>query len=194
MEMARAPDPGAYRDLSENQQHIINRWLVDLMVARAENRSGSEKVGLWCKGPTASGTTFAASVAVLKAVNLAKRDLYGTVDWEYIAARDLERLVRQSWSDPDRHPTDFDLFSEHSQVEAYVDWLFDCDLLWVDDLHVGVTDMSFFTRHLWPLMDRRVKRHKATVVASSLEARHLGQLTRAVQTWYHQLECDHATR
>ena len=175
-----APEPGSYQKLSEEQRLAIQSWLTWLQLHHTGQSKGVAPVGLWVNGPRRSGTTYVASVAVKRAVRKIDRHCYGTYDWEYITARELNGVVRLLWDSTTvqhQHPQDYDLFREATQTEIYIDALErGLDLVWLDDVQIGTTDMTFFGKHLWPILEERVKNGKATVVSTSLSGKQLGKL------------------
>lgn len=177
------PTPGTYRELDAESQRAIHVWLTELQARYDAGTRTDRPVGFWSHGPRRSGTTYLASVAVRRAVREKDRDQYGTIDWEYTTFAEAVALVRSGWDETARlNPHDEGAWQEAMQVERVLDQLWTgCDLLWVDDVHPGVSNMEFFGRHIFPKLEYRVKSGKATVVSTSFTSTQLGILAPVVR-------------
>ena len=192
MGTSNAPVPGSWSRLSEYQRQRQTAWLDVLAEQYLHDDKAMRKVGLWVNGDRRSGTTYTASVAVKQAVRVDFRDRYGIYDWEYLTASELNALIRLGWDSYTQKPMDdFDLFTESTQTEVYLGWLWHgCDLLWIDDLQIGSTDMTFFAKHTWPPLEERVKNGRATVISTSLTDIVLGNLVPVVKDLFVLCKCD----
>jgi hypothetical protein len=195
------PEPGTYRGLAAENQRAIHEWLMALQMQHGDQRRLDRKVGFWSHGSRRSGTTYLASVAVRRAVNDKDRDRYGTIDWEYATLKEACDLVRSGWDETARlHPNDEGAWQEMLQVERHLDRLWDdCDLLWLDDVHLGTRDdsgpinIAFFGKHIFPKLEYRVKMGKATVVSTSLTLERLGSVAPVVRDLFVMCEPQRAT-
>ena len=191
------PPPGTYQELAAENQTAIQEWLVYLKAQHdADGMRGDRAVGFWSHGPRRSGTTYLASVAVKRAVREKDRDLYGTIDWEYTTFAEAVELVRTGWDETARlNPNDEGAWQDAMRVERLADRLWkECDLVWVDDVHPGVSSMEFFGRHIFPKLEYRVKMGKATVVSTSFSAKQLGILEPVVRDLFVMCEPRRAER
>lgn len=191
------PPPGMYRNLSEDSQQAIGLWLLDLSEQHeADGMRGNRKVGFWSHGPRQSGTTYLASVAVRRAVHESVWEEYGCIDWEYSTFADAVELVRTGWDETARlNPHDDGAWQDALRVERIADRLWkECDLLWLDDVHPGVSNMEFFGRHIFPKLEYRVKGGQATVVSTSFTPTQLGILAPVVEGLFVMCEPARAER
>jgi DNA replication protein DnaC len=135
-------------------------------------------------------------VAVREAVRKVNQPTYGIIAWDYVTTEEAVALVAQGWDETVRiKPKDDAAWFEALEVERRLDRLWkDCDLLWIDDLHIGATNMNFIERHLFPRLESRVKHGLATVVSTSLEARHLAHLEPVVKDLFVMVKADRAVR
>jgi hypothetical protein len=84
----------------------------------------------------------------------------------------LQSSIRDLWSLESgvRHnPDDFVLWQEYDAANQQVDWwLDDATVTLVDDLH-STYDKSFWTKHIGPRLEAKIKAGKGVIVASELE-------------------------
>jgi len=191
-----------YRELDADIQRSIQAWLTQLKAQHDSGERGDRAVGFWSHGPRRSGTTYLASVAVKRAVRPSDREQYGTIDWEYITLPEAVDLVRSGWDETARlNPNDEGAWMEAMQTERILDRLWkECDLLWLDDVHLGTRDDSgpisigFFGKHIFPRLEYRVKLGKATVVSTSLTLSRLGSVAPVVRDLFVMCEPRRAER
>jgi hypothetical protein len=173
--MQAAPAPGTYQELSTEAQRDIHTWLAAMEAQKAAGDRQDRKVGLWVRGERRSGTSHVGATAMKQAVRTAElRETYGTDNWEYIACGDLTDLIRESW---DEVPTkDEAAWIDALAVERMLDRLWSCDLLFLDDVHLGLISMALLVRAVLPKLEYRVKCCKPTLVTTSLTDENLGSL------------------
>lgn len=173
--MQDPPPPGTFQELPEQAQEAITTWIAAMRAQKAAGDQRSRKVGLWVRGPRNSGTTHIAATAMKSAVGNTKRqEELGTEDWEYIACSDLVDLIKESW---DETPVkDEAAMYDAMLVERKLDALWSSDLLFLDDVHLGLVSMALLVRAVLPKLEYRVKCAKPTLVTTSLTDQNLGDL------------------
>jgi len=178
------PPKGDWDSFGTAQQVAVNTWLAQV-VAQAQAAPDDDtrrKVGLWVRGSRASGTTTLASTAADRAYKDAD---CGITQPEYITAYDASELVKQAWNEAKNDPLDDAVWLEGQVTEKRLDFLWDeCDLLWLDDLHLNAVSGTFLQNHLFPRLERRVKAGLPTVISTSLTDRNLGDVLGVIQAWF----------
>ena len=162
--MTHVPLHARLRDLEEPERLALQDWYTNgLHAAGHHDRHG--KVGLWVFGDRQHGSSYVAECATAKLV-----DRVGS--WEHVDALVLTQNIRQHWNLSDmvrRNPEDYNLFLDFQELDTKLDFLWhECELLWVDDLHETAVDVFFFTRHVLPWLERRIKAKRVTIIATTL--------------------------
>jgi hypothetical protein len=164
-----------------------------MQAQKAAGDRQDRKVGLWVRGERRSGTSHVGATAMKEAVRTAElRETYGTDDWEYIAGVDLVELTKESW---DEVPTKDEVaWIDALAVERRLDRLWTCDLLFLDDVHLGTVSLALLARAVLPKLEQRVKCCKPTLVTTSLTEEHLGSLAPVFRDFFVMHEIPNAVR
>ena len=149
-------------------------------------------VGLWVYGRRRSGSTTLASTAS----NMAYKDPDCKLkDPEYRTAREAAEMVKNGWDETSRrYPDDDAAWAEAEHNEAKLAYMWNADILWMDDLHLSDVSGTFTHNHLLPRLVQRVKDGQATVVATSLTSDQLGENLLVVQDLFVMVETNRAVR
>ena len=156
--MSSALNQFLFAQVTEDQQRILRYWW--------DHRG--QRPGLWVYGPRRSGTSYVAGVGCRKASGEMDPE-----EWQaphIITAVSLIENLRLVWTLEDqakRHPDDYGLWSEYDVERRLWEWIAVKPVLWVDDMHSGTLDMSFWRRHVQEHLEQRVKRGQITIVATT---------------------------
>jgi hypothetical protein len=161
--MSHVPLPARLPDLEPDEQASLKDWYNLGVRWKADGAHG--RCGLWIVGPRRHGTSYIASCAMWRL------DESG-FDWEHVHALSLTNMLRRYWDQASllRHNADdYGLFLDMSDTESTLEHLwYTCPALWVDDLHEDAVDIPFWRKHVQPHLERRIKDHLPTIVATTL--------------------------
>lgn len=165
--MSHVPLHARLSCLTEEEQETLKDWYYRGVLA--QERQGERphaKVGLWVVGKRRHGTSYIAEVAMGRLTESPD------VEWEHVYALALSNLIRNYWSQGEMvrsNPDDYGLFLEYQDIQHQLEAIwYECDALWVDDFHDETVDVAFWRKHIQPYLERRVKDHKPTIVATTL--------------------------
>ena len=159
--MSHVPLRARLKHLEPDEQDVLKDWAANGL----GNPASHGKYGLWIFGPRQHGTSHIAACATHRLVDR-------VAAWEHIDALVLTDNIRRYWTLEEtarRNADDYGLFLDKQELETKLDFLwFDCDVLWVDDLHEDSVDIPFWRKHVLPRLERRCKAGKVTIIATTL--------------------------
>jgi len=159
-------------ELSEQQKTQLDVWWANW---HSEKKWST---GLWICGPRGSGTS---SIAAVVCQDMTPRTRYsgysddGKNIFIRVTAADMVRRTRELWSYEGqlRDHGDDGVWQSYETERRQQQWWYDGrSILWVDDLHGDVIDVSFWRKHVQPEIEAVIKEGAPVIVCTTLLPSH----------------------